>query len=310
MSSNPTSNFVILPNRPIVQENGEITQGPIKIHYWEWKGHLPIILFCHAASFHGRSYDHIINDALHGFHVIALDYRGHGRSQQHPPPYHFRWFGEDVLQFIEILNLPTNNLIGIGHSMGGYVLICAAAIALKRLFRSLLLFDPAVFSPSYYGIHDKRLDALEYIRRRKNQWSSIEDMISRLEKREPFSRWPKHIIRNYCTYALDENYKLILTPEAEHSMYVSSFRTDSSVYSLIEQSKFIQDITVNIIRTPIPFSIGQFDTSPTSPDLLNWFKKGRDTQLENFKHFFPMEQPQLMIDFINQHMKEDLRSSL
>jgi alpha-beta hydrolase superfamily lysophospholipase len=88
MSSNPTSHFVILPSRPIVQENGEISYGPLKFHYWEWKGRQPTILFSHACSFHGRCYDRVINEALHGYHVIAIDLRGHGRSQKHPPPYH------------------------------------------------------------------------------------------------------------------------------------------------------------------------------------------------------------------------------
>ncbi|CAF1504826.1 unnamed protein product, partial [Adineta steineri] len=105
MSSDPTSHFITLPNRPIVQANGQTTQGPLNLHYWEWKGHQPTILFCHAASFHGRCYDRIINEALHGYHVISLDFRGHGQSQKHPPPYRFRWLGEDILHLIETLNL-------------------------------------------------------------------------------------------------------------------------------------------------------------------------------------------------------------
>ena len=112
MVTSVASRFIKLPNRPIVQSNGQTVQDSLELHYWEWKGRQPTILFCHAASFHGRCYDRIIEEALQGFHVIALDFRGHGRSQQHPPPYRFRWFGEDVLQFIETLELPTDNLVG------------------------------------------------------------------------------------------------------------------------------------------------------------------------------------------------------
>ncbi|CAF1303120.1 unnamed protein product [Rotaria sordida] len=310
MSSNPTSHFVIIPNRPIVQENGEINQGSLKLHYWEWKGHQPTILFCHAASFHGRCYDPIINEGLHDFHVIALDFRGHGRSQTHPPPYHVRWHGEDVLQFIETLKLNKDNLIGIGHSMGGYALIYAAAIASTRLFRSLLLFDPGIIPRLLYGIGDKRHDSLEYILRRKNQWLSVDDMLENLEKREPFSRWSKDILRNYCTYALDENSKLICNSEGEHSMYQSSLQTNSNIYPFIEQSKFIQDIPIHIVRSSFPLIIGQFDTSPTAPDLVKWFKKGRDTQMKNATHLFPMEQPELMIDFVKEMTKDNIRSQL
>ncbi len=252
MSTGPTTRFITLPNRPIVQTNGEVTQGPLKLHYWEWKGHQPTILFCHAASFHGRCYDRIINEALRGFHVIALDFRGHGRSQQHPPPYRFRWFGEDVLQFIETLNLPKTNLIGIGHSVGGYALIWAAAKASRRLFQSLLILDPVIAPRSIYENSDGDPFNVDYILRRKNQWSSVEDMISRLEKRDLFSQWPKHIVRAYSETAANP-----------------------------------------------------LELSPTTPDLVEWFKKGRDTQLKNTKHLFPMEKPELVIDLVKELIEEN-----
>ncbi|CAF2624175.1 unnamed protein product [Rotaria sp. Silwood2] len=305
ISTNPTSNFVTLSNRPIVQTNGETVQGSLKLHYWEWQGRQPSILFCHAASFHGRCYDRIINEALHGFHVIALDFRGHGRSQTHPPPYHFRWHGEDVLQFIETLHLNKDNLIGIGHSLGGYALICAAAIAPRRLFQSLLLLDPVILPSSMYEDYDRYSSSVDFIRRRKNQWSSIEDMILNLEKREPFSQWPQDTLRNYCTYALDENNKLVCSPDGEISIYKTSALPESNLYPSIEKSKFIKHIPIHVVRSSLPCGKGQFETSPTEPDLVKWFQKGRDTQLENSKHFFPMEQPQIVIDLVKEFMEEN-----
>jgi pimeloyl-ACP methyl ester carboxylesterase len=304
LSTAPTSNFITLPNRPIVQTNGETAQGSLKLHYWEWKGHQPTILFCHAASFHGRCYDHIINEALHGFHVIALDFRGHSRSQKHRPPYCFRWFGEDLSEFIETLNLPKNKLIGIGHSVGGYALTWAAAKASRCLFQSLLLLDPAIVHRSYYEDPSASdLRDVNYILRRRNQWSSIEDMISRLEKRELFLRWPKDTLRDYCTYAVDKNYKLICAPDEEASIYKLSMESDSNIYPLIEQSKFIHDIPIHIIRSSIA-NIRQLESSPTEPSLFKCFKNGRDTQLENCKHLFPMEEPQLVIDLVKEFIKE------
>jgi pimeloyl-ACP methyl ester carboxylesterase len=305
MSNSPTSNFITLPTRPIVQTNGDAAQGPLKLHYWEWQGHQPTVLFCHAASFHGRCYDRIINEALHGYHVIALDFRGHGRSQQHPPPYRFRWFGEDVLEFIKTLNLSTDNLLGIGHSVGGYSLTWAAAKASQQLFRSLLLLDPVILPPSFYK-NSSATDAhnVDYILRRKNQWSSIEDMISRFEKREPFSQWPKDTLRNYCTYAVDENCKLVCSPEGEASIYRLSLESDNNVYPLIEQSKFIQNIPIHIVRASVT-DFSQLDASPTEPKLVQWFRKGRDTQLTNSKHLFPMDQPQLVIDLVKDFIQEN-----
>ncbi|CAF4349659.1 unnamed protein product, partial [Rotaria sordida] len=123
MSSIPISHFITLPNRPIVQENGKISQETLKLHYWEWKGHQPTILICHGLTLHGRCYDRIINEALSGFHVISLDFRGHGQSQKHPLPYPFQWFAEDVFHFIEMLNQSKNDLLGIGYSLDAYALV-------------------------------------------------------------------------------------------------------------------------------------------------------------------------------------------
>ncbi|CAF0719381.1 unnamed protein product [Adineta ricciae] len=305
LSSNPTSHFLTLKNRPVVAHSGETKSDSLKLHYWEWTGHQPTVLFCHAASFHGRCYDRIINNALRGYHVIALDFRGHGRSQQHPPPYRFPWFGEDVLQFIETLNLSSKNLIGIGHSVGGYALTYAAVIAQKRLFHSLLLIDPVIIPRSIYEHENIDKSTTDYIFRRKNQWSSVEDMISRLEKRGTFSKWPKDVLRNYCIYALDDNCKLNCSPEGEASIYQSGIHPDTNIYPLIEQSKHIHDIPIQIARILPGESVLALDQSPTAPDLVKYFRKGKDLLLESSKHLFPMEQPNIAIKLVKDFIREN-----
>lgn len=306
ISTGPTSHYITLRNRPVVQTNGETNLGSLKLRYWEWQGHQPTVLLCHAASFHGRCYDRIINEALSGFHVIALDFRGHGGSQQHSPPYRFRWFAEDTLQFIEALNLQKNNLIGIGHSVGGYALTWAAAKASIRLFQSLLLLDPVIMSPSMYEDSNIYTSDTDYTLRRKSQWSSVEEMIARLEKHESFSRWPSETLRNYCTYALDENGKLVCAPDGEASIYRSGVQSDSNIYPLLEESKFINDIPIHIIRSSTTAADAKIlDLSPTDPSLVRCFRKGRDRQLENVKHLFPMDQPQIVIDLVKGFIEEN-----
>jgi pimeloyl-ACP methyl ester carboxylesterase len=304
MSINPTSHFITLPNRPIVQENGEITQGPLRLHYWQWKGHPPTVLICHGGSFHGRCYDRIINESLSGFHVIAFDFRGHGRSQKHRPPYPFRWFGEDLFQLIELLNLSKTNLLGIGHSLGGHALIFASTIASRPLFRSLLLLDPALYAPHFYTIIDQSMQTSDMVLRRKRQWLSIEDMISYMETRRTLSKWSKDIIRDYCAYALDDNFQLACTPEQELSLYVASIESSSNIYQLIKESKYINEISIYIVRASTGLIPDKYGVPPTATDLVTYFKKGRDTQLENAGHLFPMEEPELTIDFVKEFIEE------
>jgi len=296
----PTSHFITLSNRPIVEKHGEISSGSLQLHYWEWKGHQQTILICHGGSLHSRCYDRIINEGLHGFHVISLDFRGHGQSQKHPLPYPFQWFGNDVFQFIERLDLSKNNLIGIGHSLGGHALTLAAAIAPKQLFQSLLLLDPGIYSSDVYSTENKFFKNSARTASRKDQWSSIEEMISYMEKPDRLSHWPKDILQNYCTYGVDENFKLQCSPELELYLYRASVESDSDIYQIIKNSNFIHHIPIHVIRAARPFINDKIPVTPTAPDLAQWFKKGRDTKLKDGNHTFPLEEPDIVIDFVKE----------
>ncbi|CAF1343009.1 unnamed protein product [Rotaria sp. Silwood1] len=304
MSSIPTSHFVTLPSRPIVQENGVISQGALKIHYWEWKGHQPTILICHGASLHSRCYDRIINEALSGFHVISLDFRGHGQSQKHPLPYPFPWFGGDLSQFIEMLDLSKNELLGIGHSLGGHALILAAALAPKQLFRSLLLLDPGIYSSYIYEEGAKNMEKFVKFAQQNNQWLSVEEMISKMDKPERLGYWPKDVLRDYCTYALDENFKLQCTSERAWHLYLTSVQSDSNIYQIIKDSKFIHNIPIHVVRAAKSITSGNIPIPPTAVDLAKWFEKGRDSQLKEGNHAFPMEKPEIMISFVKEMIDE------
>jgi pimeloyl-ACP methyl ester carboxylesterase len=304
ISSTPTSHFITLPNRPIVQENGEITQGPLRLHYWQWKGHQPTVLICHGGMLHGRCYDRIINEALSGYHVIALDFRGHGQSEKHPIPYRFPWFGGDVYQFIECLDLSKFNLLGIGHSLGGYAITLAAAIASKQIFQSILLLDPGIYSSQIYEKGDRNLRKRSMITDRKSQWSSIEDMISDMDKSDRLDHWPKDILRDYCTHALDENFKLQCTPEVAAYIYRASVQPEADIYPIVKNSTFINQIPIHVVRASRSFINNRIPVMPTASDLANWFKKGRDTHLKDSSHSFPTEQPEIVVDLVKEMLEE------
>ena len=305
MATVPSSHFVTLPDRPVVQPSGDVLQAPLTLHYWQWQGRQPTILLCHAASFHGRCYDRVIDQALRGLHVIAVDLRGHGQSQQHPPPYRFPWFGGDVLALIEQLDLRMNELIGIGHSLGGYALTWAAAKASTQLFQSLLLLDPVIFPAFFYrNLGDEAFNT-DYVLRRRSQWGSIDEMVSKMEKREPFSRWPKDVLRSYCTYALDSEGKLRCSPESEASIYRDGVDSESNIYPMIETSEFIKTTPIHVVRSSKSVLEGKLDASPTEPELVKWFKRGRDTQLKQSEHLFPMEQPDLVVDLVQKFIREN-----
>ncbi|CAF1275240.1 unnamed protein product [Adineta ricciae] len=299
ISSNPTSHFLTLPKRPLVKENGEVGEGPLRMHYWEWKGYGPTILMCHGGTLHSRCYDRIINEALLGYHVISIDFRGHGQSDKHRLPYRFSWFGEDLLNFIEILDLSKkNSLLGIGHSLGGHALVLAGALASKSIFHSLLLLDPGIFSSFYYEQSDQHSKSSKHLAPRRGQWSSIEEMISYMEKPSRLFSWPKDVLRDYCSYAIDENGKLHCTPERAWHLYEISVHRESDIRQIVQNSKFIHQTKVHVIRAGLSQLSGRISVPSVAPDLSQWFQYGYDTLLRDSNHSFPQEQPELLTHFV------------
>ena len=101
----------------------------------------PSLLFAHCTGFHARVWDFII-DQLPDQHTIALDLRGHGRSEGEPVTT-WRTFSDDIATFLAELNL--QHVIGIGHSMGAHAMVGAGASAGR--FASLVLCDPTIAAP-------------------------------------------------------------------------------------------------------------------------------------------------------------------
>ena len=283
------------------------------MHYWEWKGDQPTVLICHGGSLHGRCYDRIVNEALSGFHVISLSiFVVMGDHKNILFHIHFHGLVEMFSNLSEMLELSKTNLIGIGHSLGGHALVSAAAIAPKRVFQSLLLLDPGIFSSTLYERGNKDMKNFEHMAPRKNQWSSIEDMISSVEKPGRLSNWPKDILRDYCTYALDENFQLQCTSERAWHLYRISVSSDANIFQIIKDSKCIHDIPIHVVRAAKSELSGKLPVPKTAPDLAKCFKKGRDTQLKDGNHSFPMEHPEIVIRFVKEMIEENknLRSHL
>ncbi len=61
------------------------------------------VLLLHATGFHARCWDQIVRH-LEGQHVIAVDLRGHGRSDKQGP-YSWDVFGRDITYLIQDLAL-------------------------------------------------------------------------------------------------------------------------------------------------------------------------------------------------------------
>jgi len=256
------------------------------------RGAHPTLLFAHANGYHARIWDHIIA-RLPSYHSIAVDQRGHGRSEKRRIT-HWRQLIEDIAALVEALHL--ERIVAIGHSMGGHAIIGAAALCPHR-FARLIAIDP-VIGPreSYEGESSAPLPegGVHPASRRHNHFTSAESMAARLLGKGSFAKFDAQMLHDYCEHGLlpdpsGDGFVLACPPEIEASVYMTS-RSNGAIYDAIRAI----DIPTLILRAHEPEpSRGamNFAASPTAPGLVQEFKHGREIYYPHLTHFIPMEIP-------------------
>lgn len=225
-----------------------------------------------------------------GQRCLAIESRGHGRSSKPDPPCHWNAFTHDLLGIVEQLSI--SGAIGVGHSMGGYTLVAAAA-ARPQAFAGLVLADPTIRPPEAY--ETPTMD-VSFVRKRRVQWSSPDEMFEAFRGRPPFNRWEANVLRDYCEFGLlhEGNWcVLACPPEIEASVYECSKEPETRLHAVIPSVA----VPVVVLRagfaTDLPFS-----NSPTDPHLASRLPNGTDVLLREHTHFIPMEAPGLVAEWI------------
>lgn len=287
-------------------EERRVTANGVGLTYFEWPGEGAPILFLHATSFHARCWDEVARQ-LPGRRAIALDMRGHGRSDRPDEPYTWDRYGEDVTAFVAALDL--HDAIGVGHSMGGHSTVYAAGRAPDR-FAGLVLVDPTIAAPESYA--DRRDEAppgtggnLDYIERRRDEWSSWEEMVERFHARFPFELWDPQVLEDYCRHGLlpaaDGGFRLACPPAVEAATYRLGGSAD--VYDRIDQI----EAPVRVLRAAPPDADdtgAAFSASPCWPGLAERFARGTDVLLADHTHFIPMQSPALVARHVRELIAE------
>lgn len=267
--------------------------------YAEWnrdlKGRAPTLFFTHATGFHGRVWDAVIAQ-LPRTHVISVDLRGHGRSDNSVIES-WQQMTDDVAELIAALELP--EWIGIGHSMGGHVLLRAVAMQRNKAL-NLILIDPMIASPERYSNSAAWFSSVEMhpAARRKRHFASVDEMIERFRNREPYQSFSANVMRDYCVHGLvqrtdgADGLELACAPETEASVYMTS-HARGGILDLLSHV----GVPVLVIRAP-KLDQQSFKSSPTWPGLADALPHGRDLYLPEYSHFAPFEAPELIAKMI------------
>ncbi len=281
-----------------------INHNNYKISYSKWDSNnksIYTLLFVHASGFHRMIWKQII-EKLPDYNCISIDLSGHGLSDNPDHDYQWNKFSFELESLISELNL--NNIIGIGHSLGGYA-ITHATNKLRNRFSGLILFDPSIFTHDKYTQNNNRKkDFIHPISKRRNLWDSPDEMYKSFSSRLPFKLWDNNVLKDYCEYGLikdddDDIFKLSCPPWAEARMM-----SGSSPYGIFEIIDNFNQNTL-IIRAGGKDSNNNkdiFSTSVTDPQLSKMFLNGKDLLINDVTHFIPQEKPEecakIIYDFI------------
>ena len=287
---------------------GRVAVRGIELAYFEWGPRVgPTILMLHATGFHARCWDGVIRELPGSMHVVAVDQRGHGRSTK-APPYDWGEFGADAAALVEALDL--DDVIGVGHSMGGHAAVQAAAEHADR-FRALLLVDPVILDPAAYaGPAPLRPPNDHPVSRRRNRWTSPEEMFERFEDRHPFRVWIPEVLMDYCRFGIvphGDGFVLGCPPEVEAAIYTGSAGRDirESIGEIAKPVVVLRAKARPSPGRPPPSGAMDFALSPTWPGLAAAFPNGRDVPYPDLTHFMPMQAPDLVACHIRELVVAD-----
>jgi pimeloyl-ACP methyl ester carboxylesterase len=253
----------------------------------------PSLVFVHATGFHGRVWDRII-EAFADHHSIALELRGHGRSEKTAMA---SWLtaGEDVAAFASELEL--SNAIGVGHALGAHALVDAAPRT--DAFARLVLLDPTIGAP------DSDADLLQTGQLQSTTaglrvFDSSTDMADHLLKLGTFDLFNPRVLADYCIWGLEQTgpgrFELACPPALEAALHARA-RT----YAGIHESVHATTLPVLILRARHPAANSDPGTvvpSPTWPGLVAAFANAREIHYPQTSHYIPMEMPDEVIRVI------------
>jgi len=99
--------------------------GEVVLNYAEGPDNGPPLVLLHRVTSRWQTFNPIINQFTHRWHVYALDFRGHGGSGRTPERYGLRYHYNDAVRFItRVVREPS---VILGHSLGGRTALILAA---------------------------------------------------------------------------------------------------------------------------------------------------------------------------------------
>ncbi|MDR7245139.1 MULTISPECIES: alpha/beta fold hydrolase [Priestia] len=136
----------------------------------------PAIVALHALGMSAESWDEVAGVLGKEYRFLALDQRGHGGSER-TDAYTFELMCDDLLQFVNTMNLERFTLIG--HSMGGTVSYLFSETFPERVDRLIVEDTPPPFTGEKFETPSKPPGSLPF------DWEVVPSILNQLNNPNP-----------------------------------------------------------------------------------------------------------------------------
>ena len=281
----PTSNYI--------KANG-ITQ-----HYLDWGNtSAPPLLMVHATGLCGNVWNPYARVLSKHFHVICLNQRGHGYTEQPTEDYDFELVGQDVAAFI--LELDLTDIHGIGHSSGGLVTLMASHMLPGR-YSKIALTETTLRNRSSMITPEQLETRLDRTRSKRMVWDSREAIYEAYRNRNAFKNWSEESFQGYLdggTKTLQNGkVELLCPPEVEAHYYQTRYG--------MEVDKYFTELKGSYLLLLGEYEGGQVADDPAILRWIDMAEKARVKAMGIGSHFLPLEYPKETLDEVSKFFLEE-----
>ncbi|MCP4120832.1 MAG: alpha/beta hydrolase [Bacteroidetes bacterium] len=257
----------------------------------------PILHFAHANGFPARVYSRLFEGLKDRYEIVHIDRLAH--NPEFPVKNGWRNQGDEIIDFLDkTVDAP---VIGVGHSFGASSTFIAA-VKRPDLFHGIIMLDPVVMN-GFRGFMTSILKKLKLVDRitparhsgnRRRHWPDLETAEEYFRSKGLFKDFHEDCLRDFLRYGLEktvDGYELYFKVENEMAVYRG---VPTHFDGLKGKLRHIPGVIIAGDQTNVAFD-----------DIINRLAKQQNFEIKIIKgrHMFPLEQPDLTIQLINQYAR-------